>query len=953
MTAMIVARNKLAPGDFLDSDSESDDEEDRNKNGHYRRATELKAQSSHETRQSLSSTLKPANFTYEDELCMASHGQTLTIVLHQCHIQEHLSSIRGNMDAVVDMVSSSSKEIRFSKTIQTLTKSAEQMIGGESSKAIFLVYDKASLTLRVPERASSSSFEVDFMNRNLEAKFGEGIVGTVAETREHILIEDAENDYRFNKNTDVFIHNLKVKNLLSVPISDHKGKIMAVLVIYNKPWTFSEADVDHMHIVAQCAGIVLRKAQMFQEVNEAQRMEQAISSLTKVVYKSSQQDDLMYLLKKIGTIVQSTVNCERVTMFLMDNIQNELWCAMSEDLVGVRIKPGVGVAGSVAKDGQPINITDAYKDDRFSDKFDKATGFKTKSILTVPIPTSKGEAIGVFQCVNKLIDSASKLEERVSYFNNKDQSILTTFSLEVAEVLNKHASQLQVMKAIADAHTEDFKKRRASSLIKRGVLTTDGKVAKNLPSLELIKRHIEARKAREEKERAEKEARGGVDAVESESGEESEEDSGVAVDEKEEGETLAKLMKSDIADFSDSDFDSAEEEEEEKDSADIDLKSITYDDIKLRRHSMLMRHHNVSHHSFNKFLLASMGKHAKVNRKSIFMPRMMNSVNEGKIGSKYLKFDPKTHTLVRDLEKWNFTNIFTAKINEKIECSVLMLRRLRIDQVYNVGDDIVTNFITSIAHKYRITNEYHNFTHAFYVMHMVYTIIRSTNICQISNTDVVAMCIAALCHDVDHPGTDNDFEINMQSDLAITYNDITVLENHHVATCFRTARMSPDHNIFSKLEKRQYKQARSVIIECILSTDMKKHFSMVSDAEKTLALDVDGKGQIVMNLIMHAADIGSLLSPPEQSLEWTERVMSEFRKQAEKCRTNNIAVPAHMANLGSMAQMCKLQVDFVDYIVAPIWNLLHRKDPKNLEEPFERLKLTRLKFVEVGGGLVT
>ena len=153
--------------------------------------------------------------------------------------------------------------------------------------------------------------------------------------------------------------------MLCVPVLDYKHEIVAVIAAYNKPQSFSDADVEILEIVAQCAGIVLRKAQLFQEISDSQRMEKAMLTLTNEVYKSNEQGDLMHMLNKIGMIVQETIVCEKVTLFLVDGLQKELWCAMSEDLIGVRVPLGKGISGSVAEKGETVNIQSAYDDDRY------------------------------------------------------------------------------------------------------------------------------------------------------------------------------------------------------------------------------------------------------------------------------------------------------------------------------------------------------------------------------------------------------------------------------------------------------------------------------------------------------------------------------------------------------------------------------------------------------------
>ncbi|GMH81735.1 hypothetical protein TrVE_jg5224 [Triparma verrucosa] len=818
-------------------------------------------------------------FTYTDELRLASISQTITIVLHQCHIQEHLLATRRNMDTVIEMVMKSSNEIKFSKTVETLKTSAEAMIGGDKgstprskARAVFLVYDKGEEALRVV----SNGFEEPRI-----VKFGEGIVGKVAATKEETIIEDASKDDRFDSARDVFIKDIDVRNMLCVPVMDHQKRIIAVLVVYNKPWSFTSADVDHMRVVGNCAGIVLRKAQMFQDVKDSQRTEQALAKLGKEVYKSDTEGgDLMVLLNKISDLVKDTLGCEKVTMFLIDQIEEELWCAISQDLVGVRIKLGVGIAGSVAKDAKTLNIKDAYGDSRFSKDFDSVTGFKTNSILTVPVINEKGKVLGVLQCINKGALWEGHTDLVTAYFNDKDTSIVGAFNIELAELLMKNASQLQVMKSIADAHSEDYKRRRASSVMKKSIDSN---------TLEELKRRAEEFKISEE--------------------------------------------------FSDSDFSDIDEGDGDDDQV-IILTKDQHDESKLRRHSMLMRHHNLTKgDGFNRYLLSN---HSNTRTKSIFSPRLSGS--NANLNADLFGFDPNTHTVIKDMESWHCEGIFDASLAELIELCSVIFHKMRLSETYRTEDEVTVNFVKSICGQYRVTNPYHNFLHATSVMHMAYKMVKSASIYPLSQFEILAMLIAAMCHDVDHTGKDNDFEIQCQTELAITYNDHSVLENHHVATCFRISRQSERHNIFANLQKKQYKQARKIIIDCIISTDMKNHFSMVSNIEKSGDLEKDNRETTAMNLILHACDIGSLLSPTPMAEKWTERVVTEFSEQAKACYENDISIPAHMVDLGSRSKQAKLQVDFIDYIVHPIWALLEAKDAENVGPLMGYLKETRNHF---------
>jgi hypothetical protein len=83
-----------------------------------------------------------------------------------------------------------------------------------------------------------------------------------------------------------------------------------------------------------------------------------------------------------------------------------------------------------------------------------------------------------------------------------------------------------------------------------------------------------------------------------------------------------------------------------------------------------------------------------------------------------------------------------------------------------------------------------------------------------------------LCHDVDHTGRTNPFEIASSSKLAIRYNDESVLENHHVSTMFKIL-LKEKYNILSNLTNEEYNTIRKYSIVNILGTDMKKHFDIM------------------------------------------------------------------------------------------------------------------------------
>lgn len=134
--------------------------------------------------------------------------------------------------------------------------------------------------------------------------------------------------------------------------------------------------------------------------------------------------DLNELLALVVARVSEVVDAERSTLYLIDEDSNELWSKViqGEELVEIRLRMGEGLAGWVAQSGRALNIKDAYLDQRFDPFWDKRTGFRTRSIMCVPMKNHHGRTLGVIQALNK----------RDGYFTVEDESLLSALAAQVA-----------------------------------------------------------------------------------------------------------------------------------------------------------------------------------------------------------------------------------------------------------------------------------------------------------------------------------------------------------------------------------------------------------------------------------------------------------------------------------------------------------------------------------------
>lgn len=135
------------------------------------------------------------------------------------------------------------------------------------------------------------------------------------------------------------------------------------------------------------------------------------------------QRDLQGVLERTWKELAYLMDAERTSIFLVSEDGNELEAMVSLDAPSLRFPKDRGIAGEVLKTGRPVVVEDAYGDPRFNPEVDRITGFRTRSILSVPLKSPSGELIGVAQVLNK---------RRARGFNEQDVDLLTALSAVVA-----------------------------------------------------------------------------------------------------------------------------------------------------------------------------------------------------------------------------------------------------------------------------------------------------------------------------------------------------------------------------------------------------------------------------------------------------------------------------------------------------------------------------------------
>ena len=259
-------------------------------------------------------------------------------------------------------------------------------------------------------------------------------------------------------------------------------------------------------------------------------------------------------------------------------------------------------------------------------------------------------------------------------------------------------------------------------------------------------------------------------------------------------------------------------------------------------------------------------------------------------------------------------NIFELKEIIGQDNVLPIMGKVILDSFGLYSDEIISTekldpFLVSISNQYYKTTLYHNSMHGADVTQSLCLYFLNSNaeeICQSLVLDLLGILIAALGHDLGHPGLTNLFHINSSSELAITYNDVSCLENFHTSKLFRTIR-NPETDIFEKLSVQDYKTIRKRMIGNILSTDMANHGKIMTVIKSRIAINkaenktkfelLSGnektkfeEQQSLFDFLIHSADLAHNTKLFNISLKWVELLSEEFWLQGDKEKSMNLPV---------------------------------------------------------------
>jgi GAF domain-containing protein len=242
-----------------------------------------------------------------------------------------------------------------------------------------------------------------------------GIAGRVFKTGESVNIAIPAQDADFDASID---DRAKLKGVAAVPLS-MQGEVIGVIVVRGKKDLpcFRDADMARLSYLAIGAAptvfLSFEARRQTTELRAAVRTQDRLASLLQTAEALSRETDLDSLTRTILAKAKNLVNADRSSLFIVDDSRTHLVSRIADGTSRILIPFSQGLAGAVATTGEVINIADVYEDPRFNASVDKNIGYRTKSLMTIPVRDQRGQIIAVAQLMNKLTGepfSASDVE---------------------------------------------------------------------------------------------------------------------------------------------------------------------------------------------------------------------------------------------------------------------------------------------------------------------------------------------------------------------------------------------------------------------------------------------------------------------------------------------------------------------------------------------------------------
>ena len=239
--------------------------------------------------------------------------------------------------------------------------------------------------------------------QQLKITYEKGLAGWVATNKQAVLVPDTSRDERWLRRPDDSSSRSGAKSAVSAPILARDRLVGVMTLVHPQTNFFNQNHLNLVQAIADQAGIAVLNARLYAESQRQARVMTALANSASAITGSLNLEEV---LQNILEQISQALRVEVVSLALID-LQNEELVfrastgKKSQNVVGIRLKLGQGIAGWVAKEGEGAIVPDVTQDSRFFADVDRQTGFITHAIACAPIRW-QGQVIGILEALNPL-----------------------------------------------------------------------------------------------------------------------------------------------------------------------------------------------------------------------------------------------------------------------------------------------------------------------------------------------------------------------------------------------------------------------------------------------------------------------------------------------------------------------------------------------------------------------
>lgn len=273
-----------------------------------------------------------------------------------------------------------------------------------------------------------------------------GLAGWVARQRQAVLVPDTSQDERWLRRPDDAADRTGAKSAVSAPLLVRDRLVGVMTLVHPNPGFFTLEHLALVQAIADQASIAVLNARLYAESQRQAQVMTAIAESAAVITATLRLEDV---LQRILEQISHALHVEVVSLALVDPQDEYLEFrastgSKSQNVVGMRLQMGQGIAGWVAKEGQGTVVPDVREDSRFYQGIDRLTGFVTLAIACAPI-RSHGKVIGIIEALNP----------KDGYFDPEALLVLTGVA-SLAGTAIRHAQLFESLQAAHQRYHELF-----------------------------------------------------------------------------------------------------------------------------------------------------------------------------------------------------------------------------------------------------------------------------------------------------------------------------------------------------------------------------------------------------------------------------------------------------------------------------------------------------------------